>query len=552
MSVNQFLKPFNWQTYPDDERTCLVKPGQGAIDYNLILTGRPTEVDEVIRLVGVPELNLTPIDSIVPGEWIGQNLLALVPALKAFEDIEIRLYNLEGDTTEQFVWQTIQKIYKIAADKGWIIFADPNLITVAPSTGGGSGGAVGGPLDKLGKKGTQDEFIQHWAFSAQGIGLEDGKSSRLVPAVTGKDVQVFIFDSLDRRIENEILLDPQLRIDSTMSSKPEIRREYPPDTLKLTISSPAARYHRDHFIRRPVRILSSNNDKLDVDEHGLFVAGILHRVAPECSIHLVDVLNREGRGESYGLIKALYLLVEQAATSSENSTSPPLEGVVVNLSLGTTLSEYYVNQKIHESLKDLRKAAYISPSTNHFLLSLLDDMVNHNYYIGSLRLIIKLLYELGAILVAAAGNDSDKVVGERLKQIPATYPEVIAVAASTFDGKKANFSNLGDIMAPGGGKPMPDVKSPSFDYEALQGDEYKQCSVMSIVPKIQSDDSGFAYWRGTSFSTPFVSGLIALMVQKLKARNGSLHPNHLRELLFQYARDGIINVLTILGQINGS
>ena len=552
MSGNRFLKPLHWQTYPDDGRTCLVRPGQGAIDYNLILTGRTAELDEVIRLVGVPELNQKPLDSIVPGEWIDQNLLALIPALKAFEDIEIRLYNLDGDNTEQFVWHTIQKIYQVAAENGRIIFADPNLITVAPSTGGGSGGAVGGPLDKIGKKGTQNEFIQHWAFGPQGINLEDGKSSRLVPDVTGKDVQVFVFDSLDRRIENEILLDPQLRTDSTMSTKPEIRREYPPDALKLTISSPAARYHRDQFVRRPVRILSSNNDKLDVDEHGLFVAGILHRVAPESSIHLVDVLNREGRGESYGLIKALYLLAERAAISPENDTSLPLEGVVVNLSLGTTLSEYFVNQKIHGSLKDLRKAAYVSPSPNHLLLSLLDDMVNHNYYIGSLRLIIKLLYELGAILVAAAGNDSDKVVGERLKQIPAAYPEVIAVAASTFDGKKANFSNLGDIMAPGGGKTMPDVKSPSFDYETLQGDEYIQCSIMSIIPKIQYGDSGYAYWRGTSFSTPFVSGLLALMVQKLKVRHDSLEPNRLRELLLQYARDGIINVLTILGQVNGT
>ena len=545
MSGNAFLEPLNWQIYPDDGRACLVSPGMGVVGYNLILSGRPTDIDDVLRLTPIPERETKPIDMLSPG-LAGKHWISQISALQAFAEIEIRLYNMPEGTDERKIWEIIQQIYTTAAKNGKVVFADPNLMTIAPSQGGGDGGPIGGPLGKIGKSGTSDEFIGQWAFGPEGVRLEDPNGTRLIPDTKGKGVSVFIFDSVDERIENEILLSAEAQKRGTPLTQIEIRREYPSEPLKLTISSPAGRYHRDQAIRRPVRILSSNDGKLNVDEHGLFVAGILHRVAPESSIHLVDVLNREGRGEAYGLLKALYMLAERATTSSEERTSPPLEGVVVNLSLGTTLSESFVSQKISGHLSEMRRAAYTSPSPSHLLLSVLDDMVHHDYHIGSFRLIIKFLYELGAIMIAAAGNDSDKVVGERLKQIPAAYPEVIAVAANTIEGKKANFSNLGDIMAPGGGKPMPDVNSPSFDYETLRGEEYAQCSVISFVPKLNSDDSGYAYWRGTSFSAPFVSGLAALIVQKLTAQGGTLHPNHIRELILQYAQDEMIHVPHVL------
>ena len=554
MSGDSFLKPLTWQTYPDDGRTSHLKPGQGAVRYNLILTGIPVDLKEVIRLANIPGLVEAPGGTIPLGSLITPHLLKLVPALKTFEDLEIRLYNLAVNTTEKMVWETIQKIYSVAAENGRVVFADPNLITVAPSsTGGGSGGAVGGPLDPLGRPGTEAEFIRHWAFGPDGIHLEDGKSARLTLDTTGKGVPVFVFDSCDRRIANEMNLTDQ-QDESTALHHPELRRNYPDRHLKLTISSPAGRFHRDQDLRRPVRILASNDPAKDVDEHGLFVAGIIHRVAPESSIHLVDVLNREGRGEIFGLLKALWMLAERAVNGAvnnpENGGHPPLEGVVVNLSLGTTLSEHFVEKNIYGKLKDLRQGAYGSQPGSHLMLSLLDDMVNHNHYVGSLRLIIKLLYELGAVIVAASGNDSAKVAGERLKQIPASYPEVIAVAASTAEKTKANFSNLGDIMAPGGGRDKPDIENDHFKYEAASDDEeYIKFSVMSLVPKLHTDSDGFAYWRGTSFSAPFVSGLAALMIEKLKAHNLSLHPSYIRALILQYARGGIINVQTILGQI---
>ncbi|MGB5107549.1 MAG: S8 family serine peptidase [Candidatus Zixiibacteriota bacterium] len=91
---------------------------------------------------------------------------------------------------------------------------------------------------------------------------------------------------------------------------------------------------------------------------------------------------------------------------------------------------------------------------------------------------------LGVVVIAAAGNDSTG--DENLFPFPAHKSSVIAVAAVDSLNFKADFSNWGkkvDLCAPG---------------------------TRVYAPHL---DTLFAWWDGTSFSAPMVTGVVALMLQ---------------------------------------
>ena len=93
----------------------------------------------------------------------------------------------------------------------------------------------------------------------------------------------------------------------------------------------------------------------------------------------------------------------------------------------------------------------------------------------------------GAIIVVAAGNYNRDVS----RTYPASCNGVIVVAASDVNGKLTNYSGYGPgvtIMAPGGD--FFDVPKPTGILTAVKGD--------------------YAFNKGTSFSAPIVSGVLAL------------------------------------------
>jgi parallel beta-helix repeat protein len=105
-------------------------------------------------------------------------------------------------------------------------------------------------------------------------------------------------------------------------------------------------------------------------------------------------------------------------------------------------------------------------------------------------------YDQGVVLAAAAGNDDiDKLA------YPASYDEVIAVAATDDEDHKADFSNYGDWV---------DIAAPGVDiYSTLPNDKYK-------------------YASGTSMACPHVAGLAGLILSK----DHSLNPDEVKFIIY--------------------
>jgi subtilisin family serine protease len=125
-------------------------------------------------------------------------------------------------------------------------------------------------------------------------------------------------------------------------------------------------------------------------------------------------------------------------------------------------------------------------------------------------MILRDAYEQGAVIVAAAGNDSAGVIDPpKEPQIPASYNFVIGVGASNHEGGHACFSNSGDVYAPGGDNAT--GCDPAITDCTIEN-EFKNC-VIGYTHHI-SPESHFASWKGTSFAAPLVSGQAALLLGK--------------------------------------
>jgi gliding motility-associated-like protein len=96
----------------------------------------------------------------------------------------------------------------------------------------------------------------------------------------------------------------------------------------------------------------------------------------------------------------------------------------------------------------------------------------------------------GGIAIFAAGNDNTAIKG-----YPASYNEVLAVAATNHYGKRAYYSNYGDWV---------DISAPGGDMQ-----EKTIGGVASTYP-----DNQYIYMQGTSMACPHVSGVAALALSR--------------------------------------
>lgn len=114
--------------------------------------------------------------------------------------------------------------------------------------------------------------------------------------------------------------------------------------------------------------------------------------------------------------------------------------------------------------------------------------------------------EQGVLIVAAAGNDACRCL-----HVPAALPSVLAVGAMNDQGLPIEYSNWGDIYQNQG------ILAPG---ENIWGAE---------------PGGGRAKRNGTSFATPIVSGLVALLLSIQLARGEKPNPHAIREAILKSA-----------------
>ncbi len=117
---------------------------------------------------------------------------------------------------------------------------------------------------------------------------------------------------------------------------------------------------------------------------------------------------------------------------------------------------------------------------------------------STLQNAVNYAYDKGCLIVAAAGNDYEH--GNPVKY-PAAFPNVVAVAATTYNDEHASYSETGsyvDLAAPGGDSTSSSDPDPNH-------------WIMSTYWRAQAS---YAQIVGTSQATPHVAGMTLGMIRR--------------------------------------
>lgn len=124
--------------------------------------------------------------------------------------------------------------------------------------------------------------------------------------------------------------------------------------------------------------------------------------------------------------------------------------------------------------------------------------------------LIQKAHEMGVLVVVAGGNSAHST-----ETYPCAYNEVICVGAHNPDGSRSHFSNFGSSI---------DVFAP--------GHNILSTWPLELRPKIFTVRHGFEFKNGTSFSAPYVVGILARLL------NLGFSPDEARVKLLAGSRRG--------------
>lgn len=459
--------------------------------------------------------------------------------------LKVNLYQIKANSPLTDVVSVVKELNRVGNLRG--VFADPNYLVASTAVEGvpnpcasgphGTGGSPFGsgadpiavPAQSLFE--AQQAFRNQWALEHLGVGRVIQDSIEITSqSFKGNSVRVAVFDTSP--------FDHEPRIEESGSDTIREPIGWIEPNLTLFLEREVV---LPEIVRPPSPDESSDDSTAKhLNQHGLFVSGLIHALAPNSEIHLYRVLDDDGCGDLYTLVVALNNYIQKVKSDGGSyrgevanlslglnrplimtSTQPTTDTVELSYTSGNLPTDWIVHYCQYEKdLKDL-------PLLDCFKLIklMLADPIE------SLAVTMQRAFDAGIVVVAAAGNASwHENMPPLSADLPAQYPTVLAVAASNVNRQRACFSNWGDVYAPGGEGGL--VKRDEGDENcwAVHGEcKGGNCvnALIGLVDKnlevpVEPDSTetekpfpqGYAYWSGTSFSTPLVSGLAARVLDK--------------------------------------
>ena len=399
---------------------------------------------------------------------------------------------------------------------------------------------------------TIQDVSPNWLMSAASQGAGTGGPGGLPAPFRGKDDKArYEFSDFKKRLENAGLYAEGDNVDvAILDAAPSphelvlAQKEHPDNILLQSLLGPdgvLSLYPATYEETRRMTNTSLNRHDYKMTDHGLFAAGIVHSIVPKAKIHLIEVLNQFGVGDLQslldGLLKAYNQILNHGSTRK----------LVVNCSwmLDLPVSAKHCNAKDDPNPNEKDPEFDFEQSVLEFVLEAEKEQAL------TLWAICNSLFYAGGQVVAAAGNDwgklkkgrddtNDLLAGDADKRTqeprpearyPAGFVSAIGVGAlpkrakpdsRTQKYKASSYSNFGDkpavkgILTLGGeegkrkgvlglyiSKEYPVKKDPETMPETPHRRELK------LEVRNEFEQNAWAWWAGTSFATPIVTGAIA-------------------------------------------
>lgn len=510
------------------ESRLTLSPGGTYLNNVVILTGRPSDVATIARLA----LGETQPMNSQPMEYLGQYARSAdtpekIQQLLRYSQQSVNLYHtgIAPDGHPRPVLDAVKAVLQLSLQmysSGAIptpVFADLNYVTGFPAVAGNPWGIEGSPWGIEGSPwgiegspwgiegspitGTDAEklaltqsiaegaFWRQWAFQANGVGLYDAAIQRVLTSkADGSGSKVVLFDTAPY---------------TTAGLKNETRQRL---SVNLCV----------HLV--PLPTIDTSGDKSGyLKDHGLFGTGLTFAAAPQSELHLVRVLDDNAVGDLYSLVSGIDGF-NQSMLARNLGT---LQRVVYNFSLGLKPIGSEVPTEIRDLTLELVNLMPVSERPE-----LVDGLP-----LLSLEIPLRTAYNLGGVLIASAGNDSAGLATPAKQNVPASYSFVLGVESTNMNQRQSCYGNSGEVGAPGGDGGIAPTCEPQLHLcNASEPCDYGLVSLVSV----RGTTVGFAYWVGSSFAAPLVSGIAADALE-----GGITYDKVTGQLELSAARTGVVS-----------
>lgn len=273
----------------------------------------------------------------------------------------------------------------------------------------------------------------------------------------------------------------------------------------------------------PGRLKGLREKEYAMPDHGLFVAGIIKDIAPTAEIHLVRALEDTGVTTLVAFVRTLRATLDQPWAKRSHTH------LIISLSLTFSVPTYdEFKQEWAVALDGLGelKISEIYVRIHRNLKDVIADLARRN-----------------VLVVAAVGNYNEVGAARPEPRYPAIYDRVLAVAAVSREERAARYTNRGETLAASGADPVANgIATFGGDTGPRKGPrmierEWREapdaiCGLYSsmtfplastvgavVAGTAGSNATGWVWWVGTSFATPVIAAVAALLWAEESRRN---------------------------------